>query len=296
MAKTLTTRHDTVSAYIFISPFFIIFAAFGIFPLIYTMVVSFHRWDILGNKEFIGLSNFVMIFTDPVFWQSVVNTFAIWFLTTIPQMLLSLVIAFMLNRTYLFGKHAFRLLVFVPNITSTIAVALIFTVVFGKHYGLVNQLLQLIGLSSVDWQGSRFGTLVAISTMINWRWTGHGVIIFLAALQSIPKSYYEAATLDGANAARQFFSITIPVIKPIIIFKLVLSTIGGLNIFVEPLIFSGSGGGAGNQGLTMTLYLYEEAFRRFSFGYASAIAWMLFLFIIIFVILNYVLSSYIESE
>jgi len=297
ISNTLRTRkgHDALSAYLFISPFFLIFAVFGFFPLLYTSAVSMHRWNILSPPEFRGLSNYALLFQDPTFWKAVANTFLIWMWTTVPQLFASLILAVMLNQAFVKGKNLFRLFVFVPNVTSTVAVALIFSVVFSRQYGLVNQMIAALGFEGVDWSGNRLGTHIAIATMVNWRWTGHGVIIFLAALQAIPKSLYESAHMDGASAARQFFSITIPMIRPIIIFKVILSTIGGLQLFVEPLIFSGTGGGPARQGLTMTLYLYEEAFTRFSFGYASAIAWTLFLIIVLFSLVNYFISSRIKS-
>ncbi|WP_332630467.1 carbohydrate ABC transporter permease [Halalkalibacter flavus] len=284
---------DQLAGYAFISPFFIIFAIFGVYPLFFTAYLSLHRWDILGEKVFIGFDNYIALFTnDPLFWKAVGNTFSIWFISTVPQLMLALVLAFLLNQAFLKGKGLFRLAVFMPNITSVVAVAIIFSAMFGTNYGVINYVVTLFGFDPINWSGSYLGTHVAISAMVMWRWVGYNTIIYLAGLQGISKDMYEAATIDGANKTQQFFFITIPLMKPIILFTVILSTIGGMQIFAEPFLF---GRGASNQGLTMTLYLYEEAFTRFAFGYASAIAWVLFLIIIIFSLINLFITQRIKS-
>ncbi|MGM7721564.1 carbohydrate ABC transporter permease [Metabacillus sp. Hm71] len=286
---------DHISGYLYISPFFILFGIFGVFPLVYTAFISFHDWNILGGKEFIGINNYAVLFSDPVFWISIRNTFSIWILSTLPQLFIALVLAFILNQAFIKGKQFFRLSIFLPNITSIVAVAIIFSSIFGEQYGILNYLLSLIGIDPINWKGSTLATHIAIASMVMWRWTGYNAIIYLAALQSIPKDLYEAATIDGASKTQQFFHITIPMIRPMIIFTVILSTIGGLQIFAEPLMFSGLGGGAMEQGLTITLYLYEEAFVRDSFGYASSIAWVLFLIIVLFSLFNLFLTNRIKS-
>ncbi|WXB88046.1 sugar ABC transporter permease [Metabacillus sp. FJAT-53654] len=286
---------DHISGYLYISPFFIIFGVFGLFPIIFTAYISFHKWNILGTKEFVGFNNYQLLFTDPLFWKALGNTFSIWFISTLPQLFLALIFAFILNSALLKGKEFFRLAVFLPNITSVVAVAIIFGAIFGEHYGILNYLLSFIGVEPINWKASYLGTHIAISAMVMWRWTGYNTIIYLSALQSIPKDLYEAATIDGANKMQQFFYITIPMIRPMVIFTVILSTIGGMQIFAEPLMFSGNGGGALDQGLTMTLYLYEEAFVRNSFGYSSAIAWVLFLIIVLFSLVNLYVTNRIKS-
>lgn len=284
---------DRISAYLYISPFFLLFGVFGMFPLIFTAYLSFHKWNILGEREFIGFANYVGLFTnDPLFWKAVGNTFSIWALSTIPQLFLALVLAFILNQTFLKGKSLFRLAVFMPNVTSIVAVTIVFSAIFGTQYGIINYLLSAIGIDPINWKGSYFGTHVAISLMVMWRWVGYNTIIYLAGLQSIPKDLYEAATIDGASKVQQFFYITIPMVRPIIIFTVLLSSIGGMQIFTEPLLF---GAGSESQGLTMTLYLYQEAFERFSFGYAAAIAWVLFLIIIVVSLINMLVTKRIKS-
>lgn len=292
--KYSTEVSERRSGYLFISPFFILFGVFGLFPLIFTAYLSFHKWDILGTSEFIGLDNYIRLITnDPLFWKSVGNTFSIWALSTLPQLILALFFAFFLNQAFLKGRSFFRLALFMPNVTSVVAVALVFSAMFGTQYGLINYLLSFVGIDPIHWKGSYLGTHVAISTMVMWRWVGYNSIIYLAGLQSISKDLYEAATIDGANKLQQLIYITVPLLRPIIIFTVIQSTIGGMQIFAEPLLF---GEGGQNQGLTMTLYLYQEAFTRFSFGYASAIAWMLFLLIIIISLINLLITRKIQSS
>lgn len=294
--KTLKqSTKDHISGYLYISPFFIIFGIFGLFPIIFTAYISFHKWNILGAKEFIGFKNYQLLFTDPLFWKALGNTFSIWIISTLPQLFIALILAFVLNSAFLKGKEFFRLAVFLPNITSVVAVAIIFGAIFGETYGVLNYMLSFLGIEPINWTGSYFGTHVAIAAMVMWRWTGYNTIIYLSALQSIPKELYEAATIDGANKMQQFFYITIPMIRPMVIFTVILSTIGGMQIFAEPLMFAGAGGGALDQGLTMTLYLYEEAFVRSSFGYSSAIAWVLFLIIVLFSLVNLFVTNRIKS-
>lgn len=294
--KTLKqTTKDHISGYLYIAPFFIIFGVFGLFPIVFTAFISLHKWNILGTREFIGFKNYQLLFTDPLFWKALGNTFSIWVISTLPQLFLALVLAFILNSAFLKGKQFFRLAVFLPNITSVVAVAIIFGAIFGEKYGVLNYLLSFIGIDPINWKGSYFGTHVAIASMVMWRWTGYNTIIYLSALQSISKDLYEAATIDGASKMQQFFYITIPMIRPMVIFTVILSTIGGMQIFAEPQMFAGAGGGALDQGLTMTLYLYEEAFVRNSFGYSSALAWVLFLIIVLFSLVNLFITNRIKS-
>jgi len=294
--KTLKqSTKDHISGYLYISPFFILFGVFGLFPIVFTAFISFHKWDILGTREYVGFRNYELLFTDPLFWKSLGNTFSIWVISTLPQLFMALVIAFVLNQAFLKGKQFFRLSVFLPNITSVVAVAIIFDSIFGHHYGILNYFLSLFGVENINWEGTYIGTHIAIATMVMWRWVGYNSIIYLSALQSIPKDLYEAATIDGASKIQQFFTITIPMIRPMILFTVILSTIGGMQIFAEPQIFSGDGGGALDQGLTLTLYLYEEAFVRNSFGYASSLAWVLFIIIVLFSLVNMFITNRIKS-
>ena len=295
-------RLDTkLSPYLYIAPFFVLFAVFGIFPLLYTAWVSLTDRNLLASDwSFVGLANYTELAHDSYFWNAVVNTLGIWVLSTIPQLVLALVIAHVLNRS-LRVRTFFRMSILVPQVTSLVAVALIFSQLFGYRYGLVNYLLNKVGIENVNWEAGRLSSWIALSTMVTWRWVGYNALLYLAAMQSIPDELYEASAVDGARSWRQFVHVTIPMLRPTIIFTVIISTIGGLQLFTEPYLFqpvkSGSTGGSGRQYQTVSMYLYEKAFggTQFDFGYAAAIAWCLFLLIAVIAFVNYLLVRRIRS-
>ncbi len=290
-----------VSPYLYIAPFFILFAIFGIFPLLYTGWVSLTDRNLLApTSSFIGLQNYSELMRDEYFWNAVENTLGIWVLSTIPQLVLALVIAHVLNRS-LRVRTFFRMSILLPQVTSLVAVALIFTQLFGYRYGLINYLLNQVGIENINWEAGRLSSWIALSTMVTWRWVGYNALLYLAAMQSIPDELYEASAVDGARSWRQFIHVTVPMIRPTIIFTVIISTIGGLQLFTEPFLFqpvkSGSTGGSGRQYQTVSMYLYEKAFggTQFDFGYAAAIAWCLFLLIAVISFVNYLLVRRIRS-
>ncbi|HYH72515.1 MAG TPA: sugar ABC transporter permease, partial [Nocardioides sp.] len=218
------------------------------------------------------------------------NTISIFLLSSIPQVLIALVLAGLLD-TQLRARGLWRMSVLLPFVVAPAAVALIFGNVFGDRYGLVNEMLQGIGLEPIRWHVNTLASHVAIASMVNWRWTGYNALIFLAAMQSVPRDVYESAALDGAGRIRQFVSITVPMIRPTLLFVIILSTIGGLQIFAEPRLFDTQGlGGSDRQYQTLTMYLWELGWRVRDLGMASAVAWLLFLIIIVFALANLFLS------
>lgn len=286
------------SPYLYVAPFFLIFAVFGIFPLGYTAWVSLHDWSLLSDTHtWVGLENFSELFVDPYFWNALRNTGQIWVMSTVPQLLFALVLAHVLN-SRLRAPTVWRMAALLPNITSVAAVALIFAQLFGRDYGLVNWVLDVFGAGRVDWQAGEASSQVAISAMIIWRWTGYNALIYLAAMQAVSKDLYAAASLDGASSFQQLTRITIPSIRPTIIFTVIISTIGGMQVLAEPLLFGGSSitGGSDRQFQTLSLYLYEVGFNRFDFGYASAAAWMMFGVIVIVAAVNYLITSRLKRS
>ncbi|MEU3642402.1 sugar ABC transporter permease [Lentzea sp. NPDC034063] len=281
------------SPYLFIAPFFVIFLVFGLFPLIYTAWVSLHDWDITGAGAFVGLDNYVTLFADPDFWNSVVNTLGMLVLATVPQLLGALVLASLLNQK-LRAVTFLRMGVLLPIVTSVAAVGIVFSQIFDRDAGMVNGLLGLVHIDAIDWRADKWSSWTAIATMVNWRWTGYNALIYLAAMQAIPKDLYEAATVDGAGKIRQFWSITVPNIRPAIVFTVIMSTIAGMQLFTEPLIF-GQGsfaisGGSLRQFQTVSMYMFEKAFRDFDYGYGSAVAWMIFLLITLLGVVNFLIT------
>jgi cellobiose transport system permease protein len=299
--RSRTGFETKVSPYLFIAPFFVIFALFGLFPSVYTFYVSLFKWTLgdADEKTFVGLGNYVDLMHDPAFWNALGNTVGIFVIATVPQVLLALALAQVLN-SRLRSRTLFRMGLLLPNITSIAAVAITFSQLFARDFGVINYLLGLFGVEAVDWQANRLSSWLAIATMVDWRWTGYNALIFLAALQAIPHELYESASLDGAGRFRQFRSISIPVLRPTIIFVVVISTIGGIQLFAEPLLFdtnpTNATGGASGEFQTLALYLYQTGFKLFRFGYAAAIGWVMFLIVCIFVVINYWLTRRIHSR
>lgn len=299
MTRPSTRRDEARLGLWFISPYFLVFGIFGLFPMAFTLWVSLHDWSLLGGHTWAGLSNYRAVLHDPHFWNAVGNTLGMFVLATVPQLLAALVLAQLLNQR-LRARTFWRLGVLIPNITSVAAVGIIFTLLFARDFGLINWVLGHLGVDDpVAWQDHRWSSWLAISTMVDWRWTGYNALIFLAALQSVPRELYEAAAIDGASPRRQFWNITVPMLRPTLIFVSLVSTIGGLQLFTEPLIFNSGAnaisGGTTRQFQTITMYLYEKAFTGQEFGYASTIAWLMFLLIALVGILNALLLRRIRS-
>ena len=290
-----------VSPYLYVSPFFLLFGVFGLFPLGYTAWVALTDRTLLGSQtHFVGLLNFTNLIHDSYFWNAVENTFGIWLIATVPQLVLALFLAHVLN-TKLRARTFFRMSVLLPQVTSLVAVALIFSQLFSRDYGVVNYLLGGLGMHHVDWEAGRLSSWIALSVMVTWRWTGYNALIYLAAMQGIPEELYEAAAIDGAKGWRQFRHVTVPMLRPTIIFTVIVSTIGGLQLFTEPYLFEplkqGATGGSARQYQTVVMYLYEKAFgsTQFDFGYAAAIGWALFLIIALFSLVNFLIVRRIRS-
>ncbi|GIN70726.1 cytochrome c biogenesis protein [Bacillus sp. J14TS2] len=273
--------------YLFISPFYLLFLIFGLFPILFSLYLSFQKWDGIGEMQFVGLQQFKYLITDHLFWQAVTNTFLIWFISTIPMLFGALVIAFLLNASFIKMKGFYRAAYFVTNVTSIVAVTIIFKSIFGNHYGLLNYLITTIGFEPVNWLDSSFLIKLVIASMVVWRWTGYNAIIYLAGLQAIPNDLYEAAKIDGASIFQQFFYITVPLLRPIILFTVLMTTIGSMQLFTEPQVLLGNSGGVGGAGLTITLYMYKQGFVDHQFGYASVVSWALFIIIALFSLINW---------
>lgn len=290
---------ERLAPYAYIAPFFLIFAVFGLFPFAFTFYVALFDWNPIGDQNFIGVDNFSRMFGDPRFWKAAGNTLSIWALSTIPQLLLALVLAHVLNNARLRFALFFRMSMLVPYVTSVAATAIVFAQLFDRDYGLLNWLLGLFGVAPVDFVQSTWGSHVLIATMVTWRWFGYTTLLYLASLQAVPRAVYEAAAIDGAGAWQRFRHITIPSLRPIIIFTVVTSTIGGLQIFTEPLLIATGAPltcGAVRQCQTLTLFLYEQGFGEFEFGYGSAVGVALFVMIVAIAAINYLLSSRIKAD
>jgi len=275
--------------YLSIAPYFILFLAFGIIPTFFSFYLALQKWDGIGKMQFVGFSNFAYVFTDTTFGIAVFNTFAIWFMSNVPMLFIALVLAFLINNRGR-SKFLYQVAYYIPSVTSIVAITLVFGSLFGEQYGLINQSFALLHIPASQWLTDAWPMRWAISFMYMWRWTGYNALIYMAGLQSIPSEYYEAARLDGADTLNTFFRITIPLMRPIILFNVISSTIGGLTLFTEPQVLFGyvnGVGGVGNAGLTMSLYQYWQTFRSDHYGYGAAVSWVIFLITLVFTIVNW---------
>lgn len=275
--------------YAFITPFFLIFLSFGLFPLVYTAYISFQRVELnsIDKSEWVGWKNYVFLLGDDQFWLALRNTISIGLLSTVPQLLMALGIAALLNYK-LRARNFYRVGVLLPYATSVAAATLVFGQLFGRDFGMINLMLESIGIDHVDWESGTFSSHLAISIIVTWRWTGYNALIYLAGMQNIPEELYEAAAIDGAGKWRQFISVTLPGLRPVIIFTVVISSIGALQLFGEPLLFGHgtTGGGASHQFQTLGLYLYEQGWGYGHLGRAAAVAWTMLLIIVVVVLFN----------
>lgn len=280
--------------YVLLSPFVILFCVFGVFPLVFSLYLAFQSWEPtsgLDAMRFVGIENFVFALQDEWFWKSLKNTGWLAVASGVPQHLVAIPLAVFIHTSFKRSRDSVVGAYFMPYITSTVAIAIMFSSLFSTDFGLINQGLRLFqqlpllgGLlpaEPIDWMGRPENIKPAISMIVFWRYVGFNVVLYLAALQTIPKDIYEAATMDGAGRLQQFFYITLPSLKPMIFFGVTLSVIGGLQLFEEPFILTGGRGGSDQAGMTTAIYLYRMAFDFNDFGAASAMSWLLFIVVAI---------------
>ena len=279
-----------------IAPFFIIFLIFGVAPVVYSVYIAFFKWDPLGTSEFNGLNNFIFLLQDSDFWLAIRNTFSIWALSTFPQMLMAISLAAILRNKRLKGKSFWRTIFLVPNITSIIAITIVFQQLFGRDYGIINSLIGLIpGAEHIDFIEGVIPSHIQIAAMITWRWVGYNTLIFLASMLAIPDELYESASCDGATKWQQFRYVTLPSLRNTITFVLIVGTIGGLQVFAEPQQL-GADGGSSKQFLTLTLFLYNQAFLNNKYGYAAAIGIAITVIVLIISTINFFITRKISGE
>jgi multiple sugar transport system permease protein len=282
----------TMAPYVFLSPFLVLFAVFGVFPLVFSLYLAFQSWEPtsgLAAMEFVGLSNFAFALQDDWFWKSLKNTAWLAIASGVPQHLVAIPLAVFIHNAFNRMRNGVVGAYFMPYITSTVAIAILFSSLFSTDYGLINVGIKMLGqvpllgalmpADPVDWLNDPDHIKPAITMIVFWRYVGFNVVLYLAALQTIPRDIYEAATMDGAGRLQQFFYITLPSLKPMIFFGVTLSVIGGLQLFEEPFILTGGRGGSDQSGMTTAIYLYRMAFDFNDFGAASAMSWLLFILV-----------------
>jgi ABC-type sugar transport system permease subunit len=260
-------------AYAFIAPFYILFLVFGAFPLVWSLFLTFQEWDGLRPMKPVGLRNFALLLRDQRFLDAAGNTALYWVVDIVFILSLALFMAILVQNNRLSGRRFYRVVLFLPNVTATVAVGLVFTMLFDFNSGLANGILQSLGLHRLPWLNSTGLSKIPVMALNVWRVTPWYMHILLSGLQAINPELYQAATVDGAGAFQKLFRVTIPSLATVLFFCFLAETIDSFRIFTEPYIMTG--GGPGSSSLSIVQYLYESGFTVFKLGYASAIGWVL---------------------
>ncbi len=281
------------TAYLFILPFVIVFLVFSVYPVLRTLQLSFTDYKGFGDPNFLGLDNYKRALSDKFYWRSLGNTARIWSVNIIVQLgiafLLTIVFSDMKYRMR--GLGIFRALFYLPNLIAATSVAFLFKTLLDWKYGTLNQILYKLKLikAPIDWLGQKTTAPLSVSMVSAWMWFGNSFIILMAGVQGIPKDYYEAATIDGAGRWKIFRSITLPLLKPILLYVAITSLIGGIQMFDIPFLIN-NGGANGNPGgslQTVIMYLYKFGFVSYQVGYAASVAYLVFIIILITSIIQY---------
>jgi len=283
-------RGSDRGAYLFILPYVIFFCAFVAYPLVFSLVLVFHRWNIVTPMEWIGLKNFDRLVGDTLFYRSLLNTLTFLVIHIPLQAVVALALALLLNAGVR-GRGLFRALYFLPVVVSGVAITILWQQIYSYDYGILNNLLQAAGFPPVPWLVDPRVAMPSIAIMATWKNVGIYIVLFLVGLQNIPRELYEAANLDGATPFNQFRHITLPMLNPTIVVIVVLSTIGGFSLFIEPYVLTG--GGPMQSTLSGMLYIYNQAFSFGHMGYAATLGFVYALVILGVVVLQ---RRVIESE
>ncbi len=288
--KLFTEVVDQRWSYLFVAPAVLLFVIFVLGPLIASFYWSFTEYNGIHSPKWVGLANYRNIFlNDPRFWKAISNTIFYTVGVIPPGIILSLLLAIAVDQQIRF-KNFFRVIYFIPSVTSVIALSVIWKWLFaGEKYGLINYFLIQCGFKPIDWLMSPVWTLPAIMIMSIWAGIGYNMILFLAGLQTIPTTVYEAADIDGANMWDKFWNITLPLLKPTMVFVIIMGLIVSFQVFEQIYIMTETEFGIGgvlDSALTVVAYLYDMGFRKFQMGYASALGYIIFLIIFLITIIN----------
>ncbi|MCK4677511.1 MAG: sugar ABC transporter permease [Bacteroidales bacterium] len=267
--------------YFMVSPYLIHLFVFIAFPVIFSLLLTFNQWNIIGPMEWVGFGNWKRVFADRLFWTAIFNTL-IFLAIHIPlQIIVALALAEFLNQNIKF-KGFFRAAFFMPVVVSGVVVTMLWQQMFNYENGVLNRLLISLGLGKVGWLIDPDVAMASIAIMATWKNIGLYVILFLVGLQTVPKQYYEAADMEGASHWQKFIKITVPMINPTIFMVFILSTIGGFSLFIEPYVLTG--GGPLNSTLSAVLYIYKQAFEYYHMGYSATLG-VFFAFLIVMVVI-----------
>lgn len=291
ISRYLTSANKSERAgYAMSFPYVVFFLLFVAYPLVFSFVLIFHRWNIVTPMEWVGLKNFERLLRDPLFFKAVGNTLRFLLIQIPLQIIVALSFALILNSQIRF-RNFFRTLYFLPVVVSGVVVTILWQQLYSYDYGLLNKLLVAVGLAKVPWLVNPDVAMPSIALMATWKNVGIYIILFLVGLQNIPRELYESASIDGATPIRQFLRITLPMLNPTIVVVLVLSTIGGFSLFIEPYVLTG--GGPIQSTLSAILYIYNQAFNFTHMGYAATLGFVFALIIFAVVLLQ---KRVVETE
>ncbi len=276
--------------YLFVAPYLLHLIVFVAFPVFFSLFLTFHKWNIISPVEYVGVANYTRMFQDRMFWKAIFNTFKFLLIHIPLQLIFALALAEFLNQNIKF-KGFYRAAFFLPVIVSGVVVTILWQQLLGFDSGLINRLLVIIGLEKVGWLIDPNIAMGSIAVMATWKNVGLYVILFLVGLQTVPPSYYEAAEIEGASHWQKFRYITLPLINPTIFMVVILSTIGGFSLFIEPYIMTG--GGPLSSTLSSVLYIYKQAFEYYHMGYSATLGFF-FAFLILMVVM--IQKKYIETN
>lgn len=274
---------------LFIAPFFVLFAIFSVYPILFAFWLSLHDWPGLGDMDFIGLANYQELLHDPIFWNSMLNSVLIFFVYVPIMTFLAVVLAAVLNAGFLKLQGLWRALIFMPNITSMVAAGYTFRLILDKDSGALNHALAILHVAAVPWLDDIWWARISLGLLMVWAWLGYNTVIMLAGLQTIPRELVEAAKVDGATVVQAFRRITVPLLRPVIVFSVTLSIIGTFSMFTEPYILTR--GGPINATMTPVMEIFNSTFTDLRFGYAAAESYVYFAIIVAVTLIQFGIAS-----
>ena len=270
--------------YFFIAPYLIVFVLLQLYPILYTLFLSFQKWDGMSDMRFIGLDNYIRLLKDDFFLTAFMNTWIIWLVNFIPQLVFAIALSVFLSSRRIVGRDFFRAIYYLPNLVTMASVGVLARILLDWQGGPINHLMLSLGVfrEPVNFLASPFYTRLSVSVIQWWMWFGHTTIIMMAGLKTIPEDLYEAAVVDGASPWQQFVGITLPLLRHTLLYVGITSLIGGMQIFDVPNVLTNGLGAPDKSILTMVMYLYNQTFRNYNTGYGATVAYGLFLIILAF--------------
>lgn len=285
-------------AYLFIIPFFTVFVVFQLYPIIYTFFLSFHKWDGMSDIVNVGVKNFETLLSDKYFFLSLKNTVRIWLVNFIPQIGIALLLAGIFTFNRIKGMRFFRAVFYLPNLVTAASMGLLFNLLFDGNKSAINQILMNIGIinTPIEFFSSPIFTSSITSYIQWWMWFGYTLIIVMAGMTSISSEIYEAAMVDGATSVKTFFHITLPLVRPTLLYLMITSIIGGMQLFDVPATLTNGLGDPQKSILTTAMYIYNTGFKNHNMGYASTLSVGLFVIIAILSIISFRIMNAKEEK